>query len=711
MRKKKAVKNSGAKSLLVELFTEELPPVSLPLLSQFFADEVFNELVRYQLKLRDFAGRKIFATPRRVATVVPNVFSVTADRPSEVPGPSVNASPDEIAGFARKYGVMVSGLKQRDTPKGKVYIAEVILKGVSLSAVLVNIINNVLKKLPIAKIMRWGDGDAQFVRPVHGLVMLHGSKVVPGKVLGLDSGNRTRGHRYLGKSEITLSNADVYEAKLRDEGFVIADFAVRRAEIERQLLAEAKRLGALLVDYQELLDEVTALVEWPMVYSGTFDKSFLDLPQECLELSMKHHQRYFPLEDKAGKLLQCFLMVSNLDSASPRNIIHGNERVLHARLSDAKFFYDQDLKVRLEQRVPKLASVVYHNKLGSQLERVERIQLLAGKVARQIGADPLLAERAAWLAKADLLTEMVGEFPELQGIMGRYYALHDGEPHEVADAIEVHYRPRFADDHLPNGPIACAVALADKLDTLAGLFGIGQVPTGDKDPFGLRRAALGVIRILIERDLPLSLHELVNAAFAGYNGSVGDARTGSVGGAHIGSVRGAHTNLQEFIFNRLDGYLRDCGYSTLEVESVVSKRPVQINLVPRQVEAVRAFNALPEAQSLAAANKRVVNILKQAEAKGESFINAEADKLQEPAERALFDALKITSQQAASLFNQGDFTGYLKTFAVLKSPVDAFFDSVMVMVEDSKLRQNRLALLADLRTQMNRVADISKLAV
>ncbi|HSS46802.1 MAG TPA: glycine--tRNA ligase subunit beta, partial [Burkholderiales bacterium] len=421
----------------------------------------------------------------------------------------------------------------------------------------------------------------------------------------------------------------------------------------------------------------------------------LSLPQECLILSMKQHQRYFPLANKVGKLLPCFLIVSNLQTTSPKNIIHGNERVLRARLSDAKFFYEHDQKTKLVDRVPKLVDIVYHNKLDNQLARVKRLQKLASSIAREIRTDVAHAGRAAYLCKADLLTDMVGEFPELQGIMGRYYALHDGEPEEVADAIGAHYRPRFAGDTTPDGRIASAVALADKLDTLAGLFGIGQVPTGDKDPFGLRRAALGVIRILIERDLPLSLHELVNAAFAGYNGRVGDA----------------HTDLESFIFDRLAGYLRDRGYSTLEVESVVSLRPDQINLVPSQVEAVRAFNALPEAQSLAAANKRVVNILKQAEANGESFVNAEADKLQEPAERALFDALKTTSRQAASLFNQGNFTGYLKTFAILKSPVDAFFDSVMVMADAPELRHNRLALLADLRKEMNRVADISKLAV
>ena len=688
-------------TLLVELLTEELPPKALKILGDAFGHEILNGLMRGQLKQRDPRGMEIFATPRRLAVVIPDVLTTAGDRETEVSGPSLkigldpNGNPTPaLAGFAKKNGVSVESLEQRDTPKGKVFVARVTIPGLMLDATLSTIVAEAVKKLPIPKVMRWGDGEAQFVRPVHGLVMMHGLRVVPGEVLGLKSTNQTRGHRFLSAGPITLKHAGDYERALREEGKVVASFEVRRSEIVRTLNTVAGD-GVELVATDALLDEIAALVEAPTVYAGEFSPEFLAVPQECLILSMQQHQKYLPLRDKAnGRLLPRFLFVSNLKADNPSNIIHGNERVLRARLSDARFFYDQDRKIRLEARVPQLANVVYHNKLGSQLQRVERVQLLAGSIARKLGADALLAERAAWLSKADLLTGMVGEFPELQGTMGRYYALHDGEPREVADAIDAHYRPRFAGDALPDGPVAAAVALADKLDALAGLFGIGQVPTGDKDPFGLRRAALGMIRILIERDLPLSLHELVNAAFAGYDRGIGDART----------------DLQIFIFDRLGGYLRDRGYTTLEVESVVSLRPVQISLVPRQVEAVRAFNTLPEAQSLAAANKRVVNILKQAEAKGESFMDAEADKLKEPAERALFDALRSTSRQAASLFSQGDFTGYLKSFAVLKSPVDAFFDSVMVMVDDRALRQNRLALLADLRREMNQVADISKLA-
>ena len=691
---KKAIGSAGD-TLLVELLTEELPPKSLLALSTNFADEIFNGLVRYQLKLREFAGRRIFATPRRLATLIPDVLAQGQDRSNEVQGPSVTAPPEAVAGFARKNGVSVEALAQQDTPKGRVFVARTIIKGASLLTVLPDIVSEAVKKLPVRKAMRWGSGEALFARPVHGLVMVHGKRVVPGTVLDAAAGNRTTGHRFMGASVIRLSDADDYEAALLKKGSVIADFTARRSEIDRQLQGEAKRRGAVLGEYQELLDEVTALVELPAVYLCQFDASFLEVPQECLILTMQQHQKYFPLFAHDGKLLPEFLVVSNMRVKDPRAIVGGNERVVRPRLEDARFFFNQDGKVRLETRVPELARVVYHNKLGSQLERVERIQLLGGKIARSIGADPALAERAAWLSKADLLTGMVGEFPELQGTMGRYYAMHDGEPPEVADAVGQHYRPRYASDGLPEHPIACAVALADKMDTLAGFFNIGQQPTGDKDPFGLRRAALGVVRILVERDLRASLHDLVNDAFTGYQGKIGSA----------------HTDLETFIFDRFSGYLKDLGFSTLQVDAVLCLKPVRLGEVPRQLAAVKAFQALPEADSLAVANKRIVNILKQAAAKGESFRNTEKGVLKEPAEIALLDALHAASGKAKVSFERGDYAGYLKSFAVLKHPVDKFFDSVMVMVDDPPLRRNRLALLADMREQMNRIADISKLAV
>jgi len=690
MPDKKKTGDTG--TLLVEVLTEELPPKALKQLGQEFALKLLDGLASSGLidSVADFA---FYATPRRLAVRVPNVRERALDTEREVQGPSTKAPPQAVEGFARKCGVPVEVLKKQNTAKGEIYVARITATGQALADVLAGRVDTALKALPVPKIMRWGAGEAKFARPVHGLVMMHGPRVVAGEALGAASSNRTLGHRFLASGAITLKHADDYEEALRAKGNVLVDFAARRSEIEKQLQKAAA--GAMLVGNDALLDEITAIVEAPAVYSGGFDPAFLAVPEECLILSMQQHQKYVPLRDQAtGKLLPRFLFVSNIETKQPEEIVRGNERVLRARLSDAKFFYDQDRRTRLEARVPRLASVVYHNKLGSQLERVERVQLLAGKIARELGADSLLAERAAWLSKADLLTDMVGEFPELQGTMGRYYALHDGEPQAVADAIEAHYRPRFSGDALPSDPIGSAVALADKLDTLAGLFGIGQVPTGDRDPFGLRRSALGVIRILIESNLSLALGNLVDAAFAGYEKRVGDA----------------HTDLQQFIYDRLTGYLKDRGYATLEIDSVVSKAPVRINLVLRQLDAVQAFSKLPEAESLAAANKRVVNILRQAEAKGESFANVGLDELKEPAERALFESLRSASEKATPLFNHGDYAGYLRTFAVLKQPVDVFFDSVMVMAEDPALRRSRLALLADLREQMNRVADIARLA-
>ncbi|HEV8096183.1 MAG TPA: glycine--tRNA ligase subunit beta, partial [Burkholderiales bacterium] len=502
-------------TLLVEVLTEELPPKSLVLLGEVFADEIANGLIRHQLKQGE-PNWRWFATPRRLAVLIPGVLASAADRSTEVTGPPVKAPPEAVAGFARKQGVDVKDLKQRETPKGNVYLARVTLKGASLGNVLTSIVEEAIKKLPIPKVMRWGAGDAQFVRPVHGVVLLHGERAIPGTILGVAAGRETRGHRFMGSPSITLATADEYEARLLEDGCVIADFDKRRAEIERLLGAEAARQQSSLGDYQSLLDEVTALVEYPSVYAGTFNAQYLKVPPECLILTMRQNQKYFPLFDAYGRLLPKFLIVSNMQVDDPRHIISGNERVVRPRLEDARFFYDQDRKTRLETRVPQLAKVVYHAKLGSQLERVERIQLLAGHIARQLGADPAPAGRAAWLSKADLATGMVGEFPELQGTMGCYYALHDGEPKDVAEAIEAHYRPRFAGDRLPEGSTACAVALADKLDSLVGFFGIGQQPTGDKDPFGLRRAALGVVRIIVENSLPLALYDLITAAFVGY---------------------------------------------------------------------------------------------------------------------------------------------------------------------------------------------------
>jgi len=686
-------------SLLVELLTEELPPKALRTLGYSFAKALVDDLQNDGFVAADPAF-DVFATPRRLGVLIRNVAEKAPDSEVTFKGPSVKAglgadgTPSQaLLGFAKKQGVGPEQLIRIHDGKNEVFAYRTMAAGGLLDTNLELKVAAALERLPIPKMMRWGDHDEEFVRPVQGLVMLHGDRVVPGTVLGQPSGRTTRGHRFLGKGVIEIVRADDYEAVLERDGKVIANFELRARKIREELKAAAG--GASIAAEDSLYDEVTALVEFPAVYEAHFEKAFLEVPQECLMLTMKQNQKYFPLVDGRGKLANRFLIVSNMAIAHPHHIVHGNERVLRARLADAKFFYDQDRRVTLESRVPALANVVFHNKLGSQLARVDRIERLAAIVATKLGEDEAATRRAARLCKADLLTGMVGEFPELQGIMGTYYARHDGELEAVAGAIEAHYRPRFAGDALPETRVGACIALADRLDTLAGLFGIGQQPTGDKDPYALRRAALGVVRMLVEQDLPLPVDELVAAAFAAYPS---------------GQTGAAQSDVVDFIRERLRAYLRDAGYTANEIEAVLSLFPVRLDLVPRQLAAVRAFASLPEAEGLAAANKRVANILRQAAAKGEAFANADAKLLQDPQERALFDALRAASRDATPRFEQGDFTGYLKTFAVLKAPVDAFFDSVMVMVEDPRLRRNRLALLEDLRREMNRVADVSKLA-
>ncbi|HEV8263260.1 MAG TPA: glycine--tRNA ligase subunit beta [Burkholderiales bacterium] len=707
-------------NLLVELVTEELPPKALSRLGDAFAGAVFDCLKSGGVL--DATSRfRAFATPRRLAVYIWAVLAKAGDRPVEqklmpvavarkADGGWSDALRRKLASTGRERLAdvpahsKIGGESLAIKPDGKaesVFLRSIAL-GQPLERVLFDAIEEAIGKLPIPKVMSYqladGATTVKFVRPAHALVALHGDKVLNVSALGLAAGRITHGHRFQGAKNIELARADEYESRLEHEGRVIADFEKRRDDVSRQLAENAVALKASLgpeEDVAPLLDEVTGLVELPTVYVGEFEPAFLGVPQECLILTMRQNQRYFPLFDTAGKLINKFLIVSNMRLADPKNIVVGNQRVIRPRLADARFFFETDKKTRLAERVSRLASIVYHYKLGSQLDRVERVRALAKAIAQMIGADPLLADRAALLAKADLVTSMVGEFPELQGIMGRYYALADGEDARVADAIEQHYRPRFAGDALPVGEIAIALALADKLEMLAGMFGIGQQPTGDKDPFALRRHALGVIRMLIESKLSVSLHDLISAAFSVFPG---------------GMIGDSHTNLQEFIFERLRSYLREAGYTANEIEAVLCMRPVQLHQVPLQLAAVRAFSSLPEAESLAAANKRVINILKQAEAKGESFNGARAEALTETAERDLFDALAMATRNAIPLLQKGDYSGYLKAFAVLESPVDAFFDSVMVMVEDAAVRQNRLALLADLRREMNRIADISKLA-
>ena len=685
-------------TLLVELLTEELPPRALPRLGRAFG-ELLRDALQHDGLLEDTSAMRWYATPRRLASQITDVREAAPDKAVELAGPSVKVGLDAsgnptpaLLGFARKNNVSVDTLEQRETPKGKVFFCRISTRGSALDATLDRHVAAALKALPIPKLMRWGAGEAEFVRPVHGLVMLHGARLIPGNVLGVPSGRTTLGHRCLRTGPIAIPGADDDEDVLRERGSVVASFEIRGAEIDAGLRRAAG--SAALEPDPALLDEVTALVEAPSVYEGVFDTEFLEVPPECLVLSMKQHQKYFPLlASGTNRLLPRFLLVSNLRTDRPDNIIHGNERVLRARLSDAKFFYEQDRKVRLEERVPHLANVVYHNRLGTQLQRVERIRILAGHYARALGVDSLLAERAAWLAKADLLTGMVGEFPELQGIMGRYYALHDGESEGVAEAIEAHYRPRYAGDALPEKAVACAVALADKLESLAGLFGIGQQPTGDRDPYALRRQALGVIRILSERELPVPFSALLDDALSLFE--------------NLTDVQATRSELTSFLFDRMRGYFADAGYSSSEVDAVLALRPDRVDLIRKQLEAVRLFNTLPEAPSLAAANKRIANILKKAERVLPDF---SVDLLVEAPEKALAAQFASARARAEERYAAEDYAGMLQTLAALKAPVDAFFDAVMVMTDDVRLRDNRVALLSQLRETMNRVADISRLA-
>ena len=684
-------------TLLIELLTEELPPKSLAKLGLSFREQMQKALAEAGFIAADNAGRW-FATPRRLALQFDDCLESQPDRVIEKKGPAVasgvgaDGTPTKaLEGFLRSAGVAFAQLEKLNDGKAEYFVAHIKKTGERLDTLLAQMVEAALKKLPVAKLMRWGAGEAQFVRPVHGLMLMHGARTISGEVLGLTSRNVTRGHRFMSVGVIDVARAEDYEAILEKDGRVIASFDKRRAMIVEQLDRAAGQLTWLRDE--ALLDEVASLVEFPAVYEANFEPEFLAVPQECLILTMKANQKYFPLMD-GEKLTHRFLVVSNMKVADPANIITGNARVVRPRLADAKFFFETDKKTPLSARIGKLSRVVYHNKLGSQGERVDRLVKLAAKIAQRLGADVSQAERAALLAKADLVTDMVGEFPELQGIMGRYYALADGEPAAVADAIQSHYQPRFNGDALPQGQVACAVALADKLDALIGFFGIGQIPTGDKDPFGLRRAALGVLRMLMETPLPLSLPELIDDAGAGFAPELftGDWRSASA----------------DFFKERLRHMLRDAGHDHRAVDAVLALDPTRIDQVPAKLAAVKAFAALPEAEALAAANKRIVNILKKSGAEAGAAVDSAL--LQEDAEKALFAAVTAATPGIEAQLAAADYSAALKALAGLRGAVDAFFDGVMVMAEDAKIRANRLALLSRLAGLMNRVADISKLS-
>ena len=700
----------STKNLLVELFVEELPPKALKKLGEVFAQTLAQSLINSGLAASTVTVTP-FASPRRLAAHITDVAAVAADKavaqklmPASV---GLDADGNATPALAKKLAALgadasaVANLRRENDGKADILFYDSMAKGATLAEGLQKALEAALAALPIPKVMTYqladGWSSVNFVRPAHGLVALHGTDVVPLSILGLTSGRATHGHRFEAAVDpVVFANADEYAAKLATEGAVIASFAERRAEIARQLEVAAAKAGGKPIDDDALLDEVTALVERPNVLIGQFEQEYLEVPQECLILTMKANQKYFPLLDTAGKLTNKFLVVSNISPTDPSAVIGGNERVVRPRLADAKFFFDQDRKRSLESRILGLAKVVYHNKLGTQGERVQRVGSIANAIGERLGGEQLglRANRAALLSKADLLTDMVGEFPELQGTMGRYYALHDGLLPDMADAIEDHYKPRFAGDSLPRNPVGTVVAIADKLETLVGMFGIGQIPTGDRDPFALRRHALGVIRMLAENDLDLPLDTLLQTAASAF--------------AAVDGFKSAESALADFIYDRLAGSLREQGYTAQEVDAVVSQRPQRLGDIPKRLAAVRAFSALPEAAALAAANKRVGNILKKVENTVEAWVDAAL--LNEAAEVALHAALVDVVPRADAAFVTGDYTESLQALAALRTPVDAFFDDVMVNVEDPTIRANRLGLLAKLHLAMNQVADISKLS-
>ena len=715
-------------NLLVELFVEELPPKALQKLGDAFASVLHDQLAAQGLTTAASAVTA-YASPRRLAAHISAVLAQAPDKAVsqklmpvavglEADGQPKPALLKKLAALGADASVVPSLQRVHDGKADVLYFAST-AQGASLAAGLQKALDEAIAKLPIPKVMTYqlpdGWSSVHFVRPAHGLVALHGADVVPVSALGLQAGNSTQGHRFEATvNPVVLHNADSYAQQLRDQGAVIASFAERRADIVQQLKQAADKVGGgvVAIEDEALLDEVTALVERPNVLICQFEEEFLAVPQECLILTMKANQKYFPLLDAQGKLTHQFLIVSNIAPHDASAVIQGNERVVRPRLADAKFFFDQDRKKTLASRVPQLAKVVYHNQLGTQGERVERVRAIAKAIAvqlfdnlgaqhaslssheGQVAEEWLLTcvDNAALLAKTDLVTDMVGEFPELQGTMGAYYALNDGLPDTVAHAIEDHYKPRFAGDQLPRDNVGLVVALADKLETLVGMFGIGNLPTGDRDPFALRRHALGIIRMLVEKALPLELGQLIARAVPVFGDKIQDPAAA----------------LQDFFYDRLAVSLREQGYSAQEVDAVLALRPQRLSDVAQRLAAVRAFAALPEAPALAAANKRVGNILKKAETAVQPQVTAAL--LHEAAEKDLYAALQTIAAQAQQQLQAGDTTAHLQTLAALRVPVDAFFEHVMVNADDVALKNNRLGLLASLHQCMNQVADLARLA-
>ena len=692
--------------LLVELQTEELPPKALKKLSEAFARQLTASLAAQHF-LEEGSATTTYGAPRRLAALVTGVLAKSPDEafkqklvPVKV---GLDAEGKATPALTKKMNALgitadVSELLRVNDGKNEQLVYEGVRPGVELAVGLQTALDAALNNLPIPKVMHYqlsdGETTVSFVRPAKHLTALYGEEIVPVSVLGLKADRVTSGHRFHTHELISLRSAEAYEAQMHDEGKVMVSFEARRAKILADVNARANALNAQAIVPEDLLDEVTALTEWPVIYESGFEEEFLEVPQECLILTMQQNQKYFALEDKEGRLINRFLLVSQLEAKDGGNAISsGNARVVRARLADAKFFYDQDRLTTLESRIGQLRNVVYHNKLGTQAERVERVKAIAARVADLIGADRDEAVRAAQLAKVDLLTLMVGEFPELQGIMGEYYALHDGESETVAKAIREHYQPRFAGDALPSTLVSLAVALADKLETLSGLFGIGQMPTGDKDPFALRRHALGVLRMLLEKNLNVALGDLID---------IGYEAMGTVAG-----VKDSRAELAAFFEDRLRVMFKEKGYSVQEIDAVLAAHPATVIDVPARLDAVRAFVALPEAEALAAANKRIGNILKKNE---EQLPDVDAGLFELDAEKTLWTMLQAADVDVKALYEKGAYTDVLKRLAPMKAAVDQFFEDVMVNVDNVQIRLNRLALLDRLHRTMNKVAELSRLA-
>lgn len=688
------------RDLLIEIGTEELPPKALLKLSNAFKAGIEEGLEKAGLKHNNIQA---YATPRRLAVLISDLVTAQEDSNVERRGPAVTAAFGEdgcptpaATGFARSCGVEADQLETMETDKGAWLVFRSEQKGQSTAELVPAIVQHALDKLPIPKRMRWGNLDSEFVRPVHWLVLLFGDEVIDAEILSVKSGRETRGHRFHHPDTIYIGEPKAYQPLLESEGRVMADFAERREAIKGQVMEVAAKVKGTAVIDDALLDEVTGLVEWPVALLGNFDKEFLDMPSECLISAMKGHQKYFHVVDQKEQLMPHFITVSNIESSNPDVVRDGNERVIRPRLSDAEFFWTQDHKQKLADRIDSLKTVVFQNKLGTIYDKSQRVSQLAGFIASNIEGDKSLAERAALLAKCDLMSEMVGEFPELQGIMGRYYAEHDGEPANVAIALDEQYMPRFAGDDLPQSKTGQALAIAEKLDTLVGIFGIGQIPTGAKDPFALRRAALGALRIIIENNLELDLRDCLTTAASSYK--------------DIFNADEVVPAVFDFMMDRLRAYYHDSGVSHDTFESVLALNPSQPKDFNDRILAVTAFRKLPEAESLAAANKRIQNILRQA-AENKEIIPAKLDNklLHESAEKLLAAQLEKTSKEVSPLFDKQDYQPALIKLAILRQSVDSFFDAVMVMAEDKSVRSNRLALLKQLGDLFLQVADISRL--